>query len=270
MKEKTRKIWIPIIEGNVMTFAFLIIEIIFQKLGFFASDPQRYIVDSSLRFIFGTITLLILMMNYKKGRSKYTVKEFLTNGIPRYTYILIIPFVLYLIVDLSVVFFANIFTGKMAYMFAFNCLQQIGTGYYEESVRALIMCGLLKYYCDTKKNRVKTILLAGMFFGLSHGLNFFFGQDIPGTILQVFSCFIWGSFMAAIFIISENLTLLMIMHTVWDIIIRVPKAFFGFPEDIFAIDVLYVIGCIIQYGLMTATAVYICIKYNLLTIEDKK
>lgn len=85
--------------------------------------------------------------------------------------------------------------------YTLNCGQKFATGYLEEATRALLMYGLLKDYIGTKKNRIQTITIAGISFGLSHSLNFFFGQDIVATLHQMFQAFIWGLFVAAIYYI---------------------------------------------------------------------
>ena len=143
-----------------------------------------------------------------------------------------------------------------------NCVQQLATGYYEEGTRALIMCGLLKYCIDKKKNRVQTVFVSGICFGLGHALNFFFGNDVVSTLWQVFHCFIWGLFVAAIYMISKNLTLIMVMHAVWDIVIRVPNAFCILPENSVLLDVMNILLTIIDYGILPTLAVYICINYD--------
>ena len=130
------------------------------------------------------------------------------------------------------------------------------------------MCGLLKYCSDTKEGRIITILVAGVIFGLSHGLNFFFGQDVSSTLWQVGSCFIWGTFMAAIFMISRSITLLMILHAVWDIIIRIPNAFFGFPDECLGLTVLDIGGYAVSYLAMLAVAIYIAINYDNYVLKD--
>jgi hypothetical protein len=255
-------ILVPLIQGVVITYTFLVVEYVFLKLGLFEGALRLYLTDPALRFIFGGATLFFISANYKKQRSIYSLKELFTNRFSGMTYVYLLPFFLYLISDLLMIVFSNGHSFKAAGLFALNCIQQVGTGFYEEAVRVLILSGLVKYLCGTKAGRIKTVLISGALFGLSHALNFLYGQDLPSTLLQVFSCFIWGMFMAAIFIYSRNLTLLMILHAVWDIVIRIPNAFFGFPDQSAGLEVLDALGYVIQYGLMTFTAFVICLKYN--------
>jgi hypothetical protein len=255
-----RGIAIPMIQGVVMTCSFLIVELIFQKLGMFEGVVRLYLTDSALRFLFGGVTLLLIAANYKRQRSLYSLREYFTNRFSAKTYIYLIPFILYLISVLVLPVFSYVHSFSKAGVFALCCVQQLATGFYEESVRVLILCGLLKFLCGTKAGRIKTVLISGSLFGLSHGLNFLFGRDILSTLCQVGNCFLWGAFMTAIFLYSRNLTLLMILHAVWDIVIRIPNAFFGFPDQSLGIQVTEIIGNVIEYGLMTLAAVVLCLK----------
>ena len=259
-----KNISITILQGMVVTAAFLVTEIMLNFLGVFDEDVRLYLVDISLRLIFGTVALVLLARNFAKQRSQDSVKKLFTNKIPQSTYILLLPFALYLVLMLLTMIVGEVqeVTMRFAGIYSLNCGQQLATGYFEEAARALLMCGLLKEFVDTKKNRLLTIVIAGIGFGLGHALNFFFGQDILSTLWQVFQCFVWGLFVAAIYMLTKNLTLIMVMHAVWDIVVRVPNAFCSFPESSVLLDVLYVTREVVEYGIMSATAVYICFHYE--------
>ena len=261
---------IPLIQGVVMTYAFLLVEFIFQELGLFDGVLKLYLTDSALRFLFGGVTLFLIAVNYKKQRSLYSLKEYFTNRFSAKTFIYLFPFILYLISILVLPVFSNVHSFKAAGEFALNCLQQLGTGFYEEAVRVLILCGLMKFLCGTRAGVVKTVIISGALFGLSHALNFLYGQDILSTLWQVVSCAFWGAYMAAIFLYSRNLTLLMILHAVWDIVIRIPNAFFGFPDSSIGIAVMDGIGYVIEYGLMTLTTVILTYRISRNSIFSKQ
>lgn len=261
---------VPLIQGVVMTYAFLLVEFIFQELGLFDGVLKLYLTDSALRFLFGGVTLFLIAANYKKQRSLYSLKEYFTNRFSAKTFIYLFPFILYLISILVLPVFSNVHSFKAAGEFALNCLQQLGTGFYEEAVRVLILCGLMKFLCGTRAGVVKTVIISGALFGLSHALNFLYGQDILSTLWQVVSCAFWGAYMAAIFLYSRNLTLLMILHAVWDIVIRIPNAFFGFPDSSIGIAVMEGIGYVIEYGLMTLTTVILTYRISRNSIFSKQ
>ena len=261
---------VPLIQGVVMTYAFLLVEFIFQELGLFDGVLKLYLTDSALRFLFGGVTLFLIAANYKKQRSLYSLKEYFTNRFSAKTFIYLFPFILYLISILVLPVFSNVHSFKAAGEFALNCLQQLGTGFYEEAIRVLILCGLMKFLCGTRAGVVKTVIISGVLFGLSHALNFLYGQDILSTLWQVVSCAFWGAYMAAIFLYSRNLTLLMILHAVWDIVIRIPNAFFGFPDSSIGIAVMDGIGYVIEYGLMTLTTVILTYRISRNSIFSKQ
>ncbi len=253
-----------IIQGMAVTALFLVTEIVLNLFGVFNEDIRLYLVDISLRLLFGTVALVLLARNFKKQEHPELVKKLFTNKLPGSTYVLLLPFTLYLLVTLLLMVTgeAKELGDGFVGMYSLNCGQQLATGYFEEATRALLMCGLLKYCMGTKKNRIQTILVAGICFGLSHALNFFFGQGVIATLWQVFHCFLWGLFAAAIYILSKNLTLLMVMHAVWDIVIRIPDNFCNFAGNSVLRDVLYILQDVLDYGIMPIAAVYICIRYE--------
>lgn len=256
-----RKVIVPIIEGSVITLLFLVVEIILLYLGAFNENVRLYVVDISLRILFGTLTLILIHICYRKGRSDDSVKKYLTNKIPKTTWLMLIPFIAYLLMQFLKIAF-SVKSYNPGYMWYLCIGQQIGTGYYEEAIRALIMCGMLKFMMDGKFSRIKVILIAGALFGLSHGLNFFFSGSILSTLLSVVSCFFWGMYMAAIFMHSRNLTLIMVMHAVWDTVVRIPGWFFVFPENSVALDVIDTAEYVFSYGIFTVVAIVIAVRYK--------
>lgn len=253
-----------IFQGAAVTVGFLTTEIVFNWFGAFNGPDQGLLLDFLFRFIFGTIALVLLASNLKKQEDHYSLKNLFRNSIPKSTYVLLIPFILHMLLDMSKLFFGEgrELSLKFASLYLLDCLQQVATGYYEEAARALLMCGLLKYCIDTKKSRLQTIFISGIYFGLAHLPIFFIYGDIISTLLQVFSCFIWTLFIAAIYMLSKNLTLIMILHAAWDIAIRVPKSFCVLPEESIILDIMNILLDIIEYGILPLAGIYICINYD--------
>lgn len=258
------RIYIPVIQGMAVTATFIFTEIVLTWFGAFNNEVRLYLVDIPLRLLFGTIALLLLVYNTKKQRSHYSIRELFTNKIPSGTYLLLLPFVVYLVVTLlpMTVGEEKELSANFAGMYSINLTQQLATGYFEEGTRALLMCGLLKYCIDTTKKRLQAILISGVCFGLSHILNFLFGKDIISTLWQVFYSFIWGLLLAAIYMLSKNLTLIMIIHAIWDIVIKIPNTFYTLPESSMLLDAVSIIQLVLQFVITPAVAVYICIKYD--------
>ena len=98
-----KNMYITILQGMAVTAAFLITEIVLNWLGAFDGAVRLYLVDISLRLIFGTIALVLLADNFKKQRNEHSVKALFTNMISKRTYILLVPF-LDVLVDLKSVY----------------------------------------------------------------------------------------------------------------------------------------------------------------------
>ena len=256
-----KQIVLPIVFGAVINLLFLLTEIIFQFLGVFDEQVRLYVVDGILRFVFGVAALYFVFFCYKREMSAFSLKEHFTNKIPKVTWLYMMPFAYFLLLEIIRLFFANVCTFRLLWLWPLNTMQQLLTGWFEESVRVLCLAGMVRYMCGTGKGRVKTVLISGAIFGLSHGLNFFFGQDIADTLLQVLSCAIWGFMMAAIFLISKNLPLLMVIHAVWDTVIRIDNFFFGFPDDCLPLTIIGVLEDL-HYPIMIFAAFYIAVKYD--------
>ena len=259
-----KQIVMPIVFGVVINLLFLLTEIIFQFLGVFDEKVRLYVVDGILRFVFGAAALYFIYYCYKREMCAFSLKEHFTNKIPKETWLYVMPFAYFLLLEIVKLFFANAYTFRLLWLWPLNIMQQILTGWFEESVRVLCLAGMVRYMCNTGKGRVKTVLISGAIFGLSHGLNFFFGQGIADTLVQVLSCAIWGFLMAAVFLLSKNLPLLMAIHAVWDTVIRIDNFFFGFPEDSLALTIIDILGYL-YYPLMIFAAFYVAVKYEKIT-----
>ena len=248
-----REIRTPIVRAVILNAAFLITELILLKLGAFDGCYRLYLVDIPIRLITGAIALFLI------SRTE-DLRRLMTNMIPARTFIFLIPIFTYFILQLSQILFATGTGYPDPLLYLLNCAQQIATGFFEESIRVLLMIGMLKYWIDSPRGRIRTILITGLAFGLSHSLNFLFNESVLSCLLQVISCCLWGMFMGAVFMYSKNLTLLMLIHAVWDIVVRIPGAFFVLPQDSTPLLVLGIGGYIIDYLVLTIFAFYIAKK----------
>ena len=71
--------------------------------------------------------------------------------------------------------------------------------------------------------------------------------------------FCWGMFVAAIYMVSDNLLLVMGIHTIWDIVVKVPVYFISEYNKSAMLTGIYVEQDIIQLGIMPIVAILICI-----------
>ena len=66
-------------------------------------------------------------------------------------------------------------------------------------------------------------------------------------------------FVAAIYMVSDNLLLVMGIHTIWDIVVKVPVYFISEYNKSAMLTGIYVEQDIIQLGIMPIVAILICI-----------
>ena len=114
---------------------------------------------------------------------------------------------------------------------------------------------------------VFTVVIAGAFFGLSHAPNIIFGEN---PLLQVPSAFLWGMFMAAIYMLSDNLLLLMLIHTFSDSTFRIVDGLFGYAREAVLCKVVDNTRSVIDYVVLPFVAILICIFYDRLKGKQAK
>jgi membrane protease YdiL (CAAX protease family) len=231
-------ILIAIVFSLIITAVFLLIEI-FTKDCFMSKGYTRfYLLDAVVRFLFWIVAAIVLFVFLKKPFSKTFAAR-----IPKSAWLMLIPVYVYFLSYFTLI---GVIESVSAYTISFLAcaVQQLATGLFEETVyRGIVMKPFEKYYSD-RKWRIVAIVTSGLVFGLSHMFNFLFTGDILGTARQALFTVIWGMFIAAIYMISDNLLLVIIIHTVWDIWIRIPQFYFNMAEKA---TVLYSIGEILRF-----------------------
>ncbi len=229
---------IAIVFSLIITAVFLLIEIITQDCFMAAGYRVFYLLDAAIRFIFGIAVAVILFAFFKKSLCKA-----FTSHIPKSVWLLLIPVYVYFLSYFTLI---GVIDSVSAYTLSFlaSALQQLTTGLFEETLyRGIVMKPFEKYYGE-KKWRMIAVVTSGLIFGLSHMFNFLFTGDVSGSVSQAMFTFAWGMFMAAIYMISDNLLLVIIIHAVWDIWIRIPQFYFNMSEKA---TVLYSIGEILRF-----------------------
>ena len=74
---------------------------------------------------------------------------------------------------------------------------------------------------------------------------------------------LWGAFIAAIYMQSENLLLVMLLHVIWDIIVRIPEFFVTVYSEY---SIIYYLDEILRLVVLPFTAVGVA----LFAFEKKK
>ena len=183
-------------------------------------------------------------------------------------WLMILPFVVYVALPLVKIFFADIYAPENILPMTIPVSQQFAVGFFEEAyARGLFMKGLLKFNTSTVKQRLFSCALTGAFFGLTHVLNIFFGEN---PLAQVPGCIVWGFFIAAIYMLTENLPLVMLLHAFSDITPRIIRGLFGFTTVPVAVHVIDVAREVMEFVVLPIVAVYVCFMFVSLRENVKK
>lgn len=266
VKDKRKAAAGPVIQAAVIMAFFYVTEIVWVWFDVFPDHNMLYIADIILRVICGTAGLLLLNRLSKRGESRYTVKELFTNKIRSETWLVLLPFIIYILAPFFKLITAYAFTAKYVVTLSIIVLQQFATGFYEESVqRGLMMNGLIMHNTATVKQRLFTVFIAGAFFGLGHVPNIAFGEN---PLIQVPSSMLWGMFIAAVYMLSDNLLLVMLMHALSDTTFRIVDGMFGYAGDSFLCRAVDNSRSVLDYVILPAAAILICIFYDRLKKKD--
>lgn len=247
--DKTQAIRKPIIQAAIIIGIFYAIEVAMVYLNLFPDYNVLLLADIVLRIVMGIIALVLLRPN----------KALFTNKVTPKMWLVILPFLIYVALPLAGVFFADVHAPRDITRFSIIIGQQFAVGFFEEAyARGLFMKGLLKFNTATVKQRLCTCALTGAFFGLTHMLNIFFGEN---PLYQVPSCIVWGFFVAAVYMLTENLPLVMLLHAFSDITPRLAQGILGEASNPAALKVTDVAGNVLEYVILPLAAVYICFKF---------
>ena len=253
----------PIIQAAMILAVYLAIEAVMVYLNVFSDYNMLLCADILLRIITGTVSLVRLSGYAKRGESKYPVRKLFSNRIPAGTWPVLIPMILYIIAPFFKLFTAYVFTTSVLGTLILIIIQQFATGFFEEAThRGLMMNGLIMHNTKTVKQRLFTVCIAGAFFGLSHAPNIIFGEN---PLTQVPSCFLWGMFIAAVYMLSDNLLLVMLLHAFSDSTFRIVKGLFGYVQDAPLCQAVEVTRSIIDYAVLPLMAILICVYYEKLS-----
>ena len=259
MTDVKKEIFHPIRAAIILFFVFYAIEIPMVLLNVFPKRAALYSADFVIRCIFGTIALVLMNRFYKKSGDAEGFKNAFRVKISWKVYLLLCPLYIYILLPLLKMN-AGTFTTAVLGMFCINALQQIGTGYFEESVyRGLVMKGLLVHRTDTLKHRIITVLISGGIFGLSHLPNIALGEN---PLVQVPATMLIGIFWAAIYMCSGNLTLSMCLHALSDLTPRIVGYLFAFESQPAISSFISGARDVIDYAVFPLMSILICVFYD--------
>ena len=258
--DKRKAIVKPMVQTVVIMAVFYAVEIAMVYLDVFPEYSTLIIADIVLKIILGTVALVLLHRYSVRGESKCTVKQLFTNKITAKTWLVLIPFIIYIMLPFVKLFTAYAFTTEVLGLLCLIIFQQFAVGFYEETVqRSLFMNGLIKLNTSTVKQRLCTVLIAGALFGLGHFPNIAFGEN---PLAQCPATFLWGMFIAAVYMLSDNLLLVIILHALSDSTFRIVKGLFGFARDSFFCQSLDRVSSVIEFVILPVMAILICVFYD--------
>lgn len=249
----------PIICGIMLGQGLAILFVLFEYfLVTTGISDCGVIVDSCIRVAFGIIALLFMRMIYRENLGKrFTAK------IHKNTWLFCIPFFLYLGLQFLYMPISERLTTAYLSAFLLSCVQELATGFWEEAAsKGLVMSGMLSKWKDTVRSRLGMVFISGVLFGTLHMLNILVTGDIIACLWQSLYASAFGVFMAALFLYSENITLCMVFHAVWDIVVRIPGYFCKNIAEGAVLDFIYIAQDVLQLGVFPIMAVIICIVYK--------
>ena len=265
--DKKKAITRPIVQTAVIMAVFYAFEIPMVWLDVFPEYSMLLTADIILRIALGTLSLVLLHKHSVRGESKYTVKQLFTNRIPAKTWLVLIPFIISILLPFLKLFTAFAFASEVLGLVCLVIFQQFAVGFYEETAqRALMMNGLIKLNTGTVKQRLFTVFITGAFFGLGHFPNILFGEN---PLLQCPSTMMWGMFIAAVYMLSDNLLLVILLHTLSDSTFRIVKGLFGYARDSFFCKSVDSIRTVIDLLILPLMAILICVLYDRLKNTEK-
>ena len=259
MTDVKKEILHPIRAAVILFLVFYAIELPVVLLDVFPERTVLYTADFVLRCIIGTIALVLMKRFYKQSGDEEGFKNAFRGKISWKVCLLLIPLYIYILLPLLKIQ-AGTFTTAVLGLFCINALQQIGTGYFEESVyRGLVMKGLLVHRTDTVKHRIITVVITGGIFGLSHFPNIVLGEN---PLVQVPSAMLIGIFWSAIYMCTGNLTLSMCLHALTDLTPRIVGYLFTFESQPAVSSFISSSRNVIDYVVFPLMSILICVFYD--------
>lgn len=242
----------PILAGLLFGYGLSILFLLLERLLLDYAYTDKWVyIDGAIRFIFGILGLLIL-----KSFNKESFINKFKNKIDKRTLLFLMPLVMYFCLEFALLAYADNIVFSHVSSFFIMWITQITTGLWEETASR---GGMLLKWKSTIRGRIMCVLLSGLLFGLLHLFGFIYGNSIIDCLWSGLYAGIWGMFIAAIYMMSENLLLVMLIHTIWDIIVRIPDYFVADWSTGILLKIIYILQDIIQLGVFPITAILICI-----------
>lgn len=104
-------------------------------------------------------------------------------------------------------------------------LQNVGTGFLEESIfRGILVSSLLIKLDNTKNGKTLAVLISGIIFGMIHFYPILGVVSLASASIQVILAAIIGCYFAAIYVKTKSLMSLIFLHALYDIVIQITQS----------------------------------------------
>ena len=205
-----RPVLFSIVAAVIIMVLFLLAEVLIQSG---LSSSSLMFVDSGLRIILAVLCLLFLGLIIQGNGFKFA---FTTKGLGKGALASVVFILLALITVVPYITRAYIPQAPAV------ITQMLANGLFEESLsRGVLITAMLIKWGGTIKGRILIVAFSGVVFGAYHLVNFANYPDIGGILLFMSKAAVFGIGMAAIYAFSRNLLICMILHTLWDIAVKV-------------------------------------------------
>lgn len=253
-----------IVSALLITTIFYVVEWILWKYTSLTNGVRWTYIDFIIRMSAGCLGLYVLKVFYQDE-----LKSVFTGKISKQAWLCLIPIGVIFVLYIAKLFCAENFRIENTVSFLISWLTQIGSGFWEEIVsRGVLMSGLLIKYKDSVKGRMFIVTFTGFIFGFAHLMNVIYGNNLIDCIWWGLETFTWGMFVAAIYMMTSNLWLVIGIHTAWDIVIRIPRYYMGTITNAAFVETLSTIISIISNGVLPIVAIGVCFWYRKKTVDS--
>lgn len=113
----------------------------------------------------------------------------------------------------------------------------------------LIYRGIIFTNAAKEKGVFKGILISALFFSLAHSINVIGGLTVFSMFIQLINTFFSGIFYAGVYRYTKNITLLIVIHALWDYVL-LTNVQMEFPFLVYVFTGLIILEIIIGIGLL--------------------
>lgn len=205
----------PISFGVFEAILFILLGILLNILFSFINPNNTisYLNETLTEIILGILALILVFRLNLQYDNFLSIKKS-TYGLKLGFFIILTGFIQFLIyISLNIKNPINIYMPSLIGGIIFS----FAVGFYEETLmRALILKNLVNNFKNRKNGIYKAIIISSLIFGLAHLINITHASLLD-TIIQVFYSTTAGILFGSIYIKSENLLSIILLHSIFNL-----------------------------------------------------